>query len=466
MKLKWDWSLEKQKHLLAKLAVSILLVGLAFRLLFSQSTGKYRPHSQKRHSDFINPKQPVSIDLQENRGQIPDNGSQVSENPNPAVDFPDNGTKVSLDPKSAASVDFPENPDQIPGKEKCDLFTGDWIPSSSGPLYTNESCRLIEGHQNCMTNGRPDTGYLYWRWNPRYCELPPFNAGQFLELMRNKTWSLIGDSITRNHVQSLLCILSKVEPAVEVYHDEEYRSKKWLFPLYNFTVSVIWSPFLAKAAIFEDYNGVSTSEVELHLDKLDQTWTDLYRASDYMIFSSGKWFVKSTIYYENGTILGCHNCPKRNLTAIGFNFAYRKVLQGVFNFIISSNHTGTIFYRASTPDHFENGEWFNGGSCQRTVPAKEGEFEMNELNKILRVVELEEFEKAATKASEKGMNLKLLDVMKLSLLRPDGHPGLYRYFHPYSMDNSTKIFYDCLHWCLPGPIDSWNDLLMEMVVNG
>ncbi|KAJ6341698.1 hypothetical protein OIU78_009784 [Salix suchowensis] len=75
-------------------------------------------------------------------------------------------------------------------------------------MYTNATCSLIEGHQNCMRNGRPDPGYLFWRWNPRNCELPPFDAPRFLEVMRNKRWALIGDSISRNHVQSLLCILS------------------------------------------------------------------------------------------------------------------------------------------------------------------------------------------------------------------------------------------------------------------
>lgn len=68
----------------------------------------------------------------------------------------------------------------------------------------------MEGHQNCMRNGRPDTGFLYWRWKPRECELPPFDPERFLEMMRSKTWALIGDSISRNHVQSLLCMLSAV----------------------------------------------------------------------------------------------------------------------------------------------------------------------------------------------------------------------------------------------------------------
>jgi len=96
------------------------------------------------------------------------------------------------------------------GTGKCDLFVGDWISDQSEPMYTNESCHVIEPHQNCMKNGRPDLGYLYWRWNPKECELPKFNPKKFLSLMRNKAMAFIGDSISRNHVQSLLCILSQV----------------------------------------------------------------------------------------------------------------------------------------------------------------------------------------------------------------------------------------------------------------
>lgn len=99
---------------------------------------------------------------------------------------------------------------------RCNLFIGDWIPDPSGPVYTNETCKFIEDHQNCMKNGRPDNGYLYWTWKPRNCKLPRFNPYKFLQLMSNKTWALIGDSISRNHVQSFLCVLSKVTVTLTV----------------------------------------------------------------------------------------------------------------------------------------------------------------------------------------------------------------------------------------------------------
>ena len=94
--------------------------------------------------------------------------------------------------------------------EQCDLFSGEWIPNSSGPPYTNSSCSFIDPYQDCLTNGRPDTGYLYWKWKPYGCDLSPFDAEKFLKAMRNKSWAFIGDSIFRNQIESLLCLLSQV----------------------------------------------------------------------------------------------------------------------------------------------------------------------------------------------------------------------------------------------------------------
>ncbi|XP_042481223.1 protein trichome birefringence-like 25 isoform X2 [Macadamia integrifolia] len=429
--LNWNpRSLSKHNHAFVKLVVSILLIGLAFRLFFSDSIGFSSVDET-----------PLLLD----RTVAPETTIPVK--------------------TTSAPVAAPEIEDHLPSPEgKCDIFTGDWIPNPSGPIYTNETCDVIEGDQNCMKNGRPDSGYLYWRWNPRDCELPPFSAERFLELMRHKSWALIGDSISRNYVQSLICILSQVEKAVKVYRDED-KSKRWHFPSYNFTVSVIWSPFLVQADIFEDKNGVATSEIQLYLDKLDKKWTDQYQSFDYMIISGGKWILKYAIYYENNTVVGCHHCPGKNLTEIGFEYVYRKTLRVVLNFIVTSNHEGLVLFRTSTPDHFEYGDWFSGGICNRTEPFKEGEIGMKDLDIGLRNIELEEYEKAAAAlGSDKNLKLKLMDTAQLSLLRPDGHPGPYRNPHPFADGKKAKIN-DCLHWCLPGPIDAWNDLLMELVVN-
>ncbi|KAF5753519.1 putative PMR5 domain, PC-Esterase [Helianthus annuus] len=451
MKQNW-WrsaSYYKQNHFVFKLGLSILLLGFGFRLLFSQSSNVIPNETDNNNNNNINI-----------------NNNNINDNIDIDTPVLDNDVK----PKPLDFVESPKDISQFQPEDnesgKCDITDGEWIPSSSSPAYTNSTCRWIESHQDCMGNGRPDAGYMYWKWSPKGCELPRFDAKKFLETMRDKSWAFVGDSITRNHLQSFLCLLSQVEDAVELYHDKDYKDRKWHFPSYNLTVSVIWSPFLAKADIFEDIDGVSSSEIQLHIDILDKTWTELFDTWDYVLFSSGKWFIKSAIYYENNSVLGCHGCTGKNYTDLGFNFAYRKILKNLFDFILKSNRKSMVIYRTSTPDHFENGTWSTGGSCDRTVPAKEGDFEMSELNRLLREIELPEVSKAEERASEKGMKLKLLDVMPLSLVRPDGHPGPYRHFYPFAEDKNAKVQYDCLHWCLPGPIDSWNDMLMNLVVNG
>ncbi|XAR51570.1 hypothetical protein NMG60_11006234 [Bertholletia excelsa] len=69
---------------------------------------------------------------------------------------------------------------------QCDLFSGRWVPYTEGPYYTNETKCVIDDRQNCMKFGRPDTGFMKWRWKPDECELPRFDPVQFLRLVRGR----------------------------------------------------------------------------------------------------------------------------------------------------------------------------------------------------------------------------------------------------------------------------------------
>ncbi|KAK8537075.1 hypothetical protein V6N12_043254 [Hibiscus sabdariffa] len=89
----------------------------------------------------------------------------------------------------------------------CDLYNGKWFYDPQGPSYTNNSCPVITQMQNCRGNGRPDKEYENWRWKPSKCDLPRFDAKKFLELMRGKTLAFIGDSVARNQMESMMCLL-------------------------------------------------------------------------------------------------------------------------------------------------------------------------------------------------------------------------------------------------------------------
>ena len=116
---------------------------------------------------------------------------------------------IPLNLFSHFSSPWPSPVSTKPGK-KCDIFRGKWVQYPKGPYYTNVTCRHIFEHQNCMKFGRPDTEFLKWRWKPDECELPLFDAAQFLELVRGKSIAFIVDSLARNQMESFLCLLASV----------------------------------------------------------------------------------------------------------------------------------------------------------------------------------------------------------------------------------------------------------------
>lgn len=61
------------------------------------------------------------------------------------------------------------------------------------------------------------------------------------------------------------------------------------------------------------------------------------------------------------------------------------------------------------------------------------------------------------------LRIEALDVTKLALMRPDGHLGPYIFRDPFAEGYKERVQNDCVHWCLPGPIDTWNEILLEIV---
>ena len=95
-------------------------------------------------------------------------------------------------------------------EKTCDLSKGKWVRALGGPYYTNSSCNFIPDSKNCFKHGREDKDFLNWKWKPEKCELPEFDPKMFLHIVRGKRMGFVGDSVARNHMDSLLCLLSQV----------------------------------------------------------------------------------------------------------------------------------------------------------------------------------------------------------------------------------------------------------------
>jgi hypothetical protein len=60
--------------------------------------------------------------------------------------------------------------------EECDLFDGKWVWDDGRPLYGSADCPFMDAGFRCAENGRPDSSYTKWRWQPARCDLPTYVA--------------------------------------------------------------------------------------------------------------------------------------------------------------------------------------------------------------------------------------------------------------------------------------------------
>ncbi|KAK1565102.1 hypothetical protein Q3G72_018780 [Acer saccharum] len=137
--MKLNWSLKKNNQLLVKLAVSILLVGLAFRLFVFKS------------QEFTAPSE-----LETSGSADVDRIEVVAEpEPEPAKAKAEGEAKAPEAEVSTGDVSEYEDQNQMPRnetedqigmpvKEKCDLFTGDWVPNPSVSLV-----HALNGRTSC-----------------------------------------------------------------------------------------------------------------------------------------------------------------------------------------------------------------------------------------------------------------------------------------------------------------------------
>ncbi|XP_039011248.1 protein trichome birefringence-like 19 [Hibiscus syriacus] len=234
------------------------------------------------------------------------------------------------------------------------------------------------------------------------------------------------------------------------YNSQYFSRKKnyfqcWFYAHYNFTLAAFWSPFLVKSGAAE-INGL----ISIYLDEADDEWTNEIEQFDYVIVSVGQWFFRPLLFYWSSQLIGCHICNQNNVTSISKYYAYKMAFRTAFKTLLSlKNYTCTTFLRTFLASHFENGDWDKGGNCGRTRPFTGNEMKLQEFNTEFYWVQVEELRKAEEEGKKIGLRFEVINATEIMWQRPDGHPNGYG----HSLHKNATV-YDCVHWCLPGPIDT------------
>ncbi|XP_030471983.2 protein trichome birefringence-like 2 [Syzygium oleosum] len=335
----------------------------------------------------------------------------------------------------------------------CDIFGGRWVRDDSKPYYPANSCPYVDRDFNCQLNGRPDDGFVKWKWQPNGCDMPSLNATDFLERLRGRRLVFVGDSLNRNMWESLVCILrhsvNDKNRVYEISGRREFKKKgvyAFRFEGYNCSVDFVGAPFLVRESSFSNGN---RSFGTLRLDLMDRT-TRMYRDADIIVFNTGHWWThekttRGEHYYQEGKYVH----PRLKVLE-----AYKRALTTWAKWIDRNIHrTRTqVFFRGYSVTHFRGGQWNSGGQCHKETEPIFNDTYLENYPSKMRVLEhvLQEMKTPVT----------YLNISRLTDYRKDGHPSVYRMAYRATQERiAAEQSQDCSHWCLPGVPDTWNELL-------
>ncbi|KAL3849269.1 hypothetical protein ACJIZ3_011151 [Penstemon smallii] len=341
-------------------------------------------------------------------------------------------------------------------EDDCNVFEGKWVwDNKSYPLYKEESCPFLVKQTTCLKNGRPDSFYQNWRWQPNACNLPRFDGLKLMEILRDKRMMFVGDSIQRGMFESMVCLVqSSIPPDVKRSLGRIPPRKVFKVEEFNVTIEYYWAPF-----IIESISDHATNHtVHKRMVKLDSVakHSKEWDGADILIFESYVWWMyKPTI---NATYGSPDKIQEYNVTT-----AYRLAMETWANWIESKTRAQKIFFATMSPTHLWSWEWKPGsdGNCFNETGPFEGSYWGTGSNlDIMRIVK--------DVLGQLKVKVMLLNITQLSEYRKDGHTSIFgeRKGKLLSKEQRSdpKNFADCIHWCLPGVPDTWNEILYALLL--
>ncbi|KAL7136108.1 hypothetical protein ABFS83_10G007200 [Erythranthe nasuta] len=369
---------------------------------------------------------------------------------------------VVLVEEIARNVDRKTGPSCNDSVVSCNLFSGKWVfDGASNTLYEEKKCSFMTNEFACEKYGRKEFKYQNWRWQPHQCDIPRFNGSAFMEKIRGKRVVFVGDSLIRNQWISMLCMIesslleSSSKAVVQIDNLFVFQSIE-----YNATIEFYWSPLLVESNCDDPYSHrIKDRTVRIKsIEKHARHWTD----ADILIFNSFMWWLE-----PNMTILwGSFGSSDAIFERVETNLRlYEMALNTWSDWLeININRTKTkLFFMSLSPYHFQGESWNEGHCYNVTEPIMKEDYRgITTDTDMMRTAE-----STIQKLEKRGLKAEYLNITHLSDYRRDAHTSIYRKFGDLSDDqlSNPKSYSDCVHWCLPGVPDVWNQIFYSYIIN-
>ncbi|GFP92761.1 protein eskimo 1 [Phtheirospermum japonicum] len=237
-----------------------------------------------------------------------------------------------------------------------------------------------------------------------------FEARVLLEKVRGKRVMFVGDSVNRNQWESMVCLLHSVIPPGRATWKMGAPLSVFYIQDYNATFEFYWSPFLVESNSDDSRNHSIAQRIIMpeSISKHGNNW----KSADFLVFNTYIWWMNS-----------------RSIK------------------VLSSNWNNP-----------------NEAACAlETTPISNASMAL-EMGTDRRLLEV-----AKKVINDTEIPVTLIDITALSEYRKDAHTSVYTIRQGKLLTPEQKAdpatFADCLHWCLPGVPDTWNELLYAHIIS-